>query len=69
MVIDIHNNGVDETPFLHGQYFIFGESDGRNYVAAKTLIAPYDIYQRDYDSGYSQGLWSRTYLYPESGGV
>ena len=45
----------------HGYYLMIGSLDAQEGADRKTLIAPNDIYQADYDEGYSMGQWIEVY--------
>lgn len=67
MILDI--NTVDwpidvqaEEIAYPGTWYLYGSLDALNSFTKRTLQAPFDVFQADYDAGYDHGAWNKQYL-------
>lgn len=49
-----------------GTWYMYGSIDGLNSFTKRTLNAPFDVFQKDYNAGFDHGTWSRQYLFQTS---
>lgn len=45
-----------------GTWYLYGSIDALNSFEKRTLQAPFDIFQQDYDDGWDHGMYNKQYL-------